>query len=296
MNHDQKIRIIHDGICHLGEGPVWNVFLQKLFWTDIFNRRLWMYDSSIKITSLFWEGSFKIGGFAFTKNDDIVACTDRGVYLLRKSCLDNPELLFEIPFRRNEMFNDITVDPAGRIFAGTLDRDGDGGVLYRLEKGKAPAVILENIKCSNGMAFSSDNNYFYHTDSLQFSILRYSYDKKTGDIGKSEIFYKGDEARGMPDGMTIDSEDHIWSAFWGSNTVKRFNPAGDIVKEVRFPAKQVSSVMFGGKALKELFVTSSSQGAVDLKRGYNKEGIFLGGYTYTFAADVTGLEERLADF
>ena len=31
------IEQIHDGICHLGECPVWHVEHHKLYWTDILN-------------------------------------------------------------------------------------------------------------------------------------------------------------------------------------------------------------------------------------------------------------------
>lgn len=296
MEQKGKIEVIYDGICHLGEGPVWNVKQQKLYWTDIFNKRIFVYDYEKKESKIFWEGEYCVGGFAFTRKDDIVLCTNKGVFLLDGKGTNTPELLFKIPFRKNEMFNDITVDPAGRIFAGTLDRDGLGGTLYRLEKGKDPVVVMEDIKCSNGMGFSTDNKYFYHTDSTRFTIKKYVYDIETGEISKPVIFYLGEREKGLPDGMTVDSENHVWSAFWGSYTIKRFNPEGEIIQEIRLPAKQVSSVMFGGSNMTDIFVTSSCQKADNLETGYNNDGAFLGGPTYLYSSNVKGREEFLADF
>ena len=102
----------------------------------------------------------------------------------------------------------------------------------------------------------------------------------------------------MPDGLTTDTEDYVWSAFWGSNRIRRFGSAGTIIQEIIFPAKQVTSITFGGKDMDRLFVTSASQGADDPTSGYQKDGTFLGGPTYmvTFQKNIKGRPEWLADF
>lgn len=324
-----SVECVHRGICHLGEGPVWNIRRQKLYWTDVYNRRIWEYDPSKGISRIFLESRLQVGGFAFTRGDGMVLCSDRGVYLLdeaagpgktagpgepAKACeTAEPgvtgglhaqygekfklKLLYDFSFAENEMFNDITVDPEGRIFAGTVRRpDFTGGVLYRLEKGKKPAVVLKDLHCSNGMTFSLDERYFYHTDSTFQTIMKYRYDRSTGNISEPVIYFKGDPEFGSPDGMTMDSEGYIWSAFWGGSCVCRIDPAGRITDKIELPVRQPSSVMFGGAELKELYVTSACEHADDISTGFSSDGAFLGGPLYRCTPGVTGRSEWLAGF
>ncbi len=297
-----NIEVVHSGICHLGEGPIWNTLLRKLFWTDIYNKKIWVYDPEKNESTVFWNGKYQVGGFAFTRTGNMVLCTDRGVFLLKldpvgKIREQEPDLLFEIPLQENEMFNDIAVDPEGRIFAGTLIRpDFKHGTLYRLEKGKKPEAVLRELYCSNGMTFSMDKKYFFHTDSNVHRITKYNYDCKTGEISNPQVYFQGNASMGTPDGVTLDSQDYIWAAFWGGGCVRRINPDGNIVAELEVPARQPSSVVFGGKGLEELYITSAAENAENVVTGYRSDGTFAGGPVYRLLPGVAGREEWLADF
>jgi sugar lactone lactonase YvrE len=313
-----NVKCVFKGICHLGEGPVWNVQLQRLFWTDIYNRRIWMYDPASGSSSIFWEGALQVGGFAFTRSGGVVLCSDKGVHLLAgvvkrleganglnqagglrvtDDFHAEPVLLFDIPMRVNEMFNDITVDPNGRIFAGTISRpDFTDGTLYRFEKGKDPAVVLKDLYCSNGMTFSLDEKTFFHTDSTFHKITKYDYDRETGNITNPRSYFQGTPEMGSPDGMTMDSEGYIWAAFWGGSCIRRLDPEGRIAAEILLPAKQPSSTMFGGEKLDELYITTACEGADNIMAGYCNDGVFLGGPVYRGIPGVAGRAEWLADF
>ena len=295
-----QVECVHEGICHLGEGPLWRPELQKLFWTDIVGRTLWVHDPASGVSRPFWQGELQVGGFAFTARGSLVLCTDRGVFLLEVSAegnpIESPRLIASVPLAEAERFNDITTDPLGRVFAGTLDRGQPSGTLYRLERGAAPAALLQGVRCSNGMAFSMDERRFFHTDTLAYRITRYDYDRDTGAIGNPAVHYQGRERDGLPDGITIDVEDHLWVAFWGAGVVRRLDPGGRVTAEVPIPARQPSSLIFGGKQLDELYVTSAAQGAADLATGCDADGTFLGGPVYRFSAAVPGRAEWPADF
>ena len=195
----------------------------------------------------------------------------------------------------NERFNDITTDPRGRLYAGTKCNNNKNGKLFLIEKGMPPRILLEGLGISNGMTFSIDLKYFYHTDSSALTITRYHYDIHTGNISQPEIFYRGEEKNGYPDGITIDTEDHLWVAFWGASSVRRFNPHGKLVHELKIPARQPSSVMFGGEKLNELFITSACEGGDDIEKGLDAEGNFLGGITYKVITPYQGRPEWPAD-
>ncbi len=291
---------VYTGICWLGEGPLWNVREQRLYWTDILNSRLWVYDPAGGSSSVFWEGAHQVGGFAFSRSGGLVLCTDKGVFALNPEQMGQsdarPKLLHEVDMAPGELFNDITVDPAGRIFAGTYNSTGPTGTLYRLEKGRPPETVLTGLGCSNGMTFSMDERFFYHTDTIPGTITRYAYDRDTGRISDPRIIFKSSPGPDGPDGLTLDREDHLWAAFWGGSVVRRLSPAGSIVEEIRLPVKQPSSVMFGGADLRDLYITSACEGGSDLERGLDSEGVFLGGPVYRVRLETGGRPEWLADY
>jgi len=296
----EHVECIFNGICHLGEGPVWNVNQGRLFWTDILERKLYVYDPATQDSRVFWEGQQKVGGFAFTRKGGMMLCTDSGVYLLAPDEMGKRngvlKKLFDVPMVPGELFNDITVDPKGRIFAGTLRSDCKDGTLYRIERAAEPTPVIRHIGCSNGMTFSMDEKTFFHTDSISRTISSYRYDAATGQIEDAAVFFEGDDTQGMPDGITLDTEDHIWAAFWGDSVVRRLSSKGEIVKEIPLPARQPSSVMFGGEDLRDLYITTASQGASDIEKGLDGQGNFLGGHVYRVRTPYKGRPEWLADF
>ena len=290
---------IGNPICLLGECPIWNDDEQALYWTDIPGQRLWRYDRGRGTMGVAWQGDMMVGGFAFTKANDIVMCTDKGVWKLHRGkdreAHGDLELLFEIPMAADERFNDITTDPRGRIFAGTLTERRVEGVLYRLERGKAPVAVLGDLRTSNGMTFSLDLRHFYHTDSRVRTIRRYDYDIESGAIEHPQVFYEGRETDGVPDGITMDAEGCLWVACYRGGKVLRLDSAGQVIDEIAVPAAQVSSVAFGGAALNELYITTGSQGAADLSSGRDSEGRYLGGAVFRATPGAAGRTEWRAD-
>ena len=120
-------------------------------------------------------------------------------------------------------------------------------------------LLLENIQCSNGMGFSKDKRTLYHTDSLKKTIYCFDYSEETGEIHNQRVFTRVRDkvGEGIPDGLTVDSEDCIWSARWGGSCVVRYSPKGNELSRIQFPAGRVSSLTFGGKDYGDLYVTTA---------------------------------------
>jgi len=291
---------IFPGICGLGECPVWHAPLGRLVWTDHPAARLWAFDPETMRSEIFWQGRLRVGGFAFTRRGGLVLCTDEGVFEIPPEEVGRPDArpvrLDDVPLAPGERFNDVTVDPAGRLFAGTLFADGrPEGVLYRIERGRAPVAVLRGIRCTNGMTLSLDERAFFHTDSLTRTITRYAYDRATGGISDPRPFFRWTADDAVPDGITLDAEDRIWVAMWGGSCVLRLGPDGSVLERHEAPARQPSSVMFGGPALDRLFVTSAAQGADEPATGRNRDGSLQGGPLYRLSTGATGRPEWLAD-
>ena len=64
--------------------------------------------------------------------------------------------------------------------------------------------------------------------------------------------------KGVPDGLTVDSEGYIWNAQWGAWRVVRYAPDGSIDYILEMPVAQPTSCCFGGADLKDLYITSAS--------------------------------------
>ncbi len=163
----------------LAEGPLWNILEKKLYFTDIEKCCLWRLDPSSDQTEKFYQGDKKIGGFAFSRDGGLVLCAGKHVVKLHAD--GYAETLFVMDFPEVERFNDITTDPEGRIFAGTMNAG-----LYRLEKGKSPVSLLDKVNCSNGMTFSLDEKTFYHTATKDCVVNVYDYDRTDGTIFQSK--------------------------------------------------------------------------------------------------------------
>jgi len=116
---------------------------------------------------------------------------------------------------------------------------------------------MEGIGCPNGMGFTLDRRGMYFTDSTAGEIYLFDYDPSTGALASRRVFARVPAEDGKPDGMTVDAEGFVWSARWDGSCLVRHAPDGREVRRIGFPAKKVSSVVFGGKDYSEMYVTTA---------------------------------------
>ena len=287
------VKCVNKIISHLGEGPVWNEREGLLYYTDVHGGKILRYDPESGKSEVYISGELKIGGFVFDRDGSMTLLTNTGsVFKYRDGKYVEA---FRIDMREDENFNDVIADPEGRLYSGTLPRRPEmkgTGRMIRFESGKEPVELWGGMGCTNGMGFSPDEKTFYHTETGKATITAYDYDRKTGEVTPRSVVYAGNKKMGIPDGMTVDEAGFIWSAFWNGNAIRRISPEGTICAEVFVPATQVSSVMFGGKDLDTIYITSGAQGTEDLNTGM-LDGIFLGGPLYAYKPGVRGkLEYR----
>lgn len=259
------IKFIGAANCELAEGPLWNPADGQLYFTDIAASRLWRLDPLSGQSEPFLQGAGRIGGFAFAHDGSLILCAENKI--LKRRSDGEVETLFVMDFPSGERFNDVTTDPRGRLYAGTM-----ASGLFRFEKDRTPRKLLETVNCSNGMTFSLDERIFYHTATKDYVINSYDYDKSSGEISGRRDFFNCESTREWPDGLTIDDEGCLWSAFW-TGGVKRLAPDGIILQEYDVPAQHPTSVIFGGENMNELFITTATEGIFRVKtpRGGRRE-------------------------
>jgi len=264
--------LIADYQCVVGEGPLWHEDEQCLYWSDIVTGRLFRYDPASGQHEQIYAGE-QVGGFTIQADGALLLFMGRGkIATWRDGTLTT--IIEEIPAERPTRFNDVIADPRGRVFCGTISpRYGEDDAppvqarLYRLDPDLTLTVLLEGIGVSNGMGFTPDQTKLYYTDTHTRDISLFDYDIETGAIANRRPFVVVPESppegpaaspdEGAPDGMTMDAEGCVWSARWGGGCLVRYGPDGTELQRITFPARKVSSAIFGGPDLTDLYVTTA---------------------------------------
>jgi gluconolactonase len=120
----------------------------------------------------------------------------------------------------------------------------------------AIAVMVDDMNCPNGLAFSPDESVLYVADtgrmfSTDVQEIR-AYD--VGDrLTGSRFFHKVDA--GCADGIRVDTDGNVWSS--AADGVHCIAPDGHLMGKVRVP-EVVSNICFGGRAKHELYITATT--------------------------------------
>ncbi len=243
----------------LGEGVLWDVRGQRVWWTDIQERRLFRYQPDVRALEHF-ELPERLGSFGFIAgSEEIVAAFESGFAFYHPESGRLEWIARPGHDAANVRFNDGRVDRAGRFWAGSMV-EGEGspkGKLYCLS-GQHSRVRLTDIAISNSLCFSADGRHLYFADTPARTILRYDIDAK-GELHNRHVFAHTPPGA-LPDGSNIDAEGHLWNAQWGASRVVRYAPDGTISGQIGVPTAQPSCIAFGGRDLDLLFVTTAREG------------------------------------
>lgn len=249
----------------LPESPVWDVRRRRLLWVDITEGHVFagILGTDDTVTPK-WRRDFEeeVGSVAVAEGGGLlVSLPDR---LVRSQSNHHDATVVEIPNATpSRRTNDGKADPQGRFLVGTLWTEGasDEESLFRVEIDGSMTVIDSDLSMSNGLAWSPDGETFYSVDTLRHFIYRRAYEPTTGMMGERQVFLEIPD--GLPDGICVDSDSHLWVAVWGRGEVRRFSPDGELVTVVSVPAPHVSSVAFAGPHLETLVITTAKE---DLSR------------------------------
>ncbi|HZW14363.1 MAG TPA: SMP-30/gluconolactonase/LRE family protein [Noviherbaspirillum sp.] len=270
-------RCVWDAHAALGEGPLWSVREQALYWVDILNHRL--HRHSPKEGQRSWQFEQEISALAERANADGLVITQRHGFATFDPASGqlNPLLQVEADIPGNR-FNDGKCDARGRFWAGTMDFDAKqpSGSLYRFSPDLICSRVDTGYIVTNGPAWSADYRTMYHNDSVNGRVYAFDFDPETGDASNKRLFLQFTEEEGSPDGMCTDAEGGLWIAHWGASCLTRHDANGNVLRRVDLPCSQVSSCAFGGPQFTTLFITTASVGlsAEQLEREPLAGGLF----------------------
>jgi len=197
--------------------------------------------------------------------------------------------------------NDAIADPEGRFFAGSWfydpTKEYELGKLIRVDTDGSAHVVDDGIHLANGLAFSPDGTTLYFTDSAARRIYAYDYDRSTGNIQNRRVIVQVPASEGLPDGLTVDAAGFLWSAQWYGSCVVRYDPDGKVERRIEVPAKQTSSVAFGGEELTDIFITSAakSEPMPVMPEGYDAVSGYFGGRLYRVNLGIAGKTDYRAN-
>jgi sugar lactone lactonase YvrE len=257
-----RIEIVVDVKTTLGEGPVWDVEQQRLYWIDSFDGRvLRCTDDGRELRA--WDVGQKIGSMALRKNGDAaLVALQNGLYNLDLPTGDLQLIIDPEPGRPDNRLNDGKVDRHGRFIFGSMDTQEEeaSAKLYRLDPDLSLHTLDEGIICSNGPCWSPSGETFYFADTWSGEIWAYEYDNQTGAVSNRRTFAKVDTSTGgAADGCTVDAEGCLWQALVYAGKVVRYTPDGQVDRIIDMPVKKVTSLAFGGPNLDILFATSMAK-------------------------------------
>jgi len=257
-----RIEVVVDVKTTLGEGPVWDVEQQRLYWIDSFDGRILRCTGDGRELRA-WDVGQKIGSMALRRNGDAaIVALQNGLYSLDLPTGELELIVDPEPGQPNNRLNDGKVDRQGRFIVGSMDTQEDqaSARLYRLDPDLSLHTLDEGIIVSNGPCWSPNGETFYFADTWSGELWAYDYDNTTGTVANRRTFAKVDTSGGgAADGCTVDAEGCLWQALVYAGKLVRYTPDGQVDRIIDMPVKKVTSLTFGGPNLDTLFVTSMAR-------------------------------------
>ena len=285
---NERLELVLDAKAEIAEGPFWDQEKQLLYWVDILGKTINLYNP-IEDENKVIQLEKMIGALIPGDNDKLLAALEDGLYLIDAETAETEFLVNPESNTEETRFNDGKCDPRGRFWVGTMDLEENRelGTLYCLDQDLNLEEKIKDVKISNGLAWSLENETMYYIDSPTKKVFAFDYDLETAEISNRRVIIKFAEGEGVPDGMTIDAQGKLWIAHFGGAQVSRWDPeTGEKIDKVELPVSNITSCAFGGKNLDELYITTASVGLSEEEKA---EQPFAGGI-FRYQAEVSGLE------
>jgi gluconolactonase len=216
---------------------------------------------------------------------------DGGLVISGRNICHVHEGTTRVLFERDDIpgFNDLFTDSAGRVYVGSMRSDPFDafgrkripGELWRIDAEGQAVELYSGVELTNGIGVSPDGRRLYHSDTTARKIHVHDLTPE-GDVSNRGVFSKADIE--FPDGLCVDEEGAVWVASYGGGSVLRYTPEGDLDRRVRVPARDVTSVCFGGADRRDLYVVTADNTDVPERKGT----------IFRTRSDVAGLPAPLA--
>ncbi|MEM6320156.1 MAG: SMP-30/gluconolactonase/LRE family protein [Bacteroidota bacterium] len=258
---DATIEVLADGFTW-SEGPLWISEGQYLLFSDIPPNRIMKW-SEEKGTELYlspsgYTGAIERGGeggsngLILDKDGRLVLCQHGDRRMARMTApLDAPQPTFETIVaqyegKRFNSPNDAVYDSQGNLYFTdppyglekqmqdpTKEIDFQG--VYRYSQDGQLTLISDKITRPNGIGLSPDETTLYIASSDPKKAIWMAFTlNEDGSVAEEQLFYDATEAakeaKGLPDGLKVDTKGNIWAT--GPGGVWVFAPNGKVLGKI----------------------------------------------------------------
>ncbi|WP_134701326.1 SMP-30/gluconolactonase/LRE family protein [Ammoniphilus sp. YIM 78166] len=257
-----RVELVIDAKAILGEGPSWDSKKGILYWVDIIGKKVHLFHPMSGESRVIPVGQM-VGAVVPRDSGGVMLAMEDGFY----ACNTEAETLEKHgdpgSVGSHMRFNDGKCDAAGRFWAGTMDRSElePMGALFVLDPHQGVRKMVDRVTVSNGITWNKEHTTMYYIDSPTRRVDAFDFDLHSGAISRRRTVVRIPEGEGLPDGMTMDEEGMLWIAHWDGYQVSRWNPAtGEKLEKVPLPVARVTSCVFAGEQLNELYITTARIG------------------------------------
>jgi sugar lactone lactonase YvrE len=262
------------------EGPVWDP-AKGLYFSDVVGGGIYLLNRSGEVSQAVPKRR-GVGGLALHADGGLIA-SGRDIVHVNLADHSMRVLLAQTAADGAVGFNDLTTDPRGRVYAGSIAfavfkaEEMKPGNLYVIDGAGKARQISDGVLLTNGLGFSPDGRRLYHSDALRELIRVYDVDED-GSVSHWRAF-AATGSGSVPDGLKVAADGSVWVADAHNGRVVVFEPDGRHRRDISVPRPMVTSLCFGGDDLRDLYiVTGSWQGPSERS-----------GTVYRLRSDVAGL-------
>lgn len=285
-------KLILDAKAVMAETPVWDSRIGKLYWTDLSAGDIHRFDPETNKDKI-WRTLQPIGGVCLCDNENYVLCAiESGLYILdlRTGMLD---FLLCPEKRMGYKFNDTRIDPVGRIFTSSVSKylgtpkytPDMLGAFYMVDTNFSIKMLVGGITQYNGIVWNRSATKMFVVNTQDQTLIQFDYDLDKGPVSGPKTVLDLTSI-GMPDGISIDSEDNLYICHW-SKKISVWDKDLKLSNMLITPVENVCCGGFGGADMDTFFIGTASYGCCESNRKSNlgAGGIFCAGSSIRGVAD-----------
>ncbi|SFQ76318.1 Sugar lactone lactonase YvrE [Psychrobacillus psychrotolerans] len=261
--------------------PIWHKQF-GVIWLDISAQKIITYYPTSEEEHVY-DAMGPIAAIVPIEDGEFIGVYKDGLYKINFKMGTKKPFTFPTGLSTMHYLNDAKCGPDGYIWVGSSDgffkkfRETaptamsdypfHNSKLYRISPNGEIQILLENIASSNGLAWQTETNTFFHIDSAKQSIFEYKF-LEEGILEFQRVVYTSEMLEGFPGGMTIDAQGNLWMALYQGGLIAKkskkptriicLNPTTmQILDEILLPVTHVTSCVIGGENLDMLYITTA---------------------------------------